>query len=74
MVYTQVDIDEVLSYSGLSIKEKEDELLRMDCSMYCHLGINSTEKEINEVAEVSLKIYTAAYKINPEVRLIVADS
>lgn len=74
MIYTQDNIDTILGYSEMSAKEKEDELLRMDCTMYCYLGIDSTEEEVNEVAAISLKIYTAVHKINPDARLIIGDS
>ncbi len=43
MVYTTTDIDKVLSYKTWSNKRKSDELLRMDCNMYCNLGSDSTK-------------------------------
>lgn len=59
MVYTTTDIDKVLSYKTWSNKRKSDELLRMDCNMYCNLGLDSTKSERTAVRVVSRKIYSA---------------
>ncbi len=64
MVYTQNEIDKVLAYKTWSDQKKQDQLLKMDCSMYCHLGIDSNKKEREEVTKVSRKIYTAIKSIN----------
>jgi hypothetical protein len=64
MVFTQNEIDRVLGYKSWSNKRKEDKLLRMDCSMYCHLGTDSNKKEREEVTKASRKIYTAIKSIN----------
>jgi len=64
MVYTTSDIDKVLSYKTWNNKKKEDELLRMDCSMYCNLGSDSTQAEKYEVKKVSRKIYLAIKTFN----------
>ena len=64
MVYTTNDIDKVLGYKTWSNKKKEDELLRMDCSMYCNLGSDSTQAEKYEVKKVSRKIYLAIKTFN----------
>jgi|TARA_R100000935_G_C2826867_1_gene162814 hypothetical protein len=65
MTYNQFKIDQVIN-SNMTIKEKEDELLRMDSQMYCYMGSESTEEQRMAVAASSLKIYTAINEINPE--------
>jgi hypothetical protein len=64
MVYTITDIDKVLGYKTWSDKKKQDELLRMDCNMYCNIGIDSTKAEKLEVRKVSRRIYTAIKTID----------
>ena len=49
MVFTTSDIDKVLSYKTWNTKKKVDELLRMDCSMYCNLGSDSSKSDKGEV-------------------------
>jgi hypothetical protein len=65
MTYNQFKIDQVIN-SNMTIKEKEDELLRMDSQMYCYMGTDSTEEERSAVAAASLNIYTAINVLNPE--------
>ncbi len=64
MVYTTNDIEKILGYKTWSVKRKQDELLRMDCNMYCHVGLDSSKAEKEEVRKVSRKIYTAIKSIN----------
>ena len=64
MVYNQEAIDKVIGYKSWTEKRKQDRLLEMDCSMYAHLGIDSTKKEREEVKKASRKIYTAIKSIN----------
>lgn len=42
----------------LSIKERTDLLLKMDCDLYTNLGTDSSKKEKEEVKEISKFIYT----------------
>lgn len=42
---------------NLSIKERTDKLLEMDCNAYTNLGIDSTKKEREEVKRNSRYIY-----------------
>tara|TARA_R100000935_G_C2831725_1_gene165484 strand:+ start:1031 stop:1279 length:249 start_codon:yes stop_codon:yes gene_type:complete len=65
MVFTIKDIDKVLSYKTWSNRKKEDELLKVDCTMYCNLGKDSTRNEKLEVRKASRKIYLAIKQINP---------
>lgn len=64
MVYTTSDIAKVLNYKTWSAEKKQDELLRMDCNMYCHIGTDSTKAEKSEVRKTSRKIYLAIKTIN----------
>lgn len=64
MVYTTTDIDKVLGYKTWSNRRKQDELLRMDCNMYCNVGSDSTKAEKLEVRKISRKIYTAIKTID----------
>ena len=59
MAYTTDDIDKILSFKTWSDKRKMDELLRMDCALYCSLGKESTTSERDEVKKKSRKIYKA---------------
>jgi hypothetical protein len=38
MEYTINDIEKIIEFKSWSNKEKEDELLRIDCAMYTYLG------------------------------------
>ena len=64
MVYNQEEIDKILGYKSLSVRNKTDRLLRIDCSMYAHLGTDSSKKERDEVKKASRKIYTVIKSIN----------
>lgn len=41
----------------LSIKQRTDALLKLDCNMYTNLGVDSTKKEKQEVKKNSKHIY-----------------
>jgi hypothetical protein len=49
-----------------SIKERTDELLKLDCDMYTNLGIDSTLQERQEVKKNSKDIYSCIRGINEE--------
>lgn len=66
MEYTYEDIEKVLNFSTWSDKKKIDELFRIDCYMYTNLGIDSTQKERDEVEKKSRYIYRAIKKIDPK--------
>jgi hypothetical protein len=57
MDYNKENLDELMSAESLTTKQKLDELLRIDCSMYTNLGTESTNKESNAVKVLSRKIY-----------------
>ncbi len=64
MGYTPQDITKILDFTTWSNKKKIDELLRIDASMYCHLGTDSTAAERAEVKRNSQNIYRAIKKID----------
>ena len=66
MDYTVSDIEKVIDFTSWSNKRKIDELLKIDCNMYCNQGIDSTVKEKAETRVNSRKIYTLIKKVNPE--------
>lgn len=66
MAYTIADIDKIPEFKTWSDREKIDELLRIDCSMYAHLGTDSTQKERDRVKVDSKRIYRLIKKIDPE--------
>ena len=39
----------ILEFKSWSNKEKEDELLRIDCAMYTYLGTDSTKQDREQV-------------------------
>jgi hypothetical protein len=64
MEYTSDDIQRAISKKGWSIKQKTDELLRMDCCMYAYLGSDSKRSEIEETRRSSKRIYKAIKEID----------
>ncbi len=66
MVYTANDIEKILEFSSWTTKQKQDELLRIDCAMYTNLGSDSLRSEVEDVRRESKKIYKAIRSINPE--------
>ena len=66
MVYTTKDIDKVLGFTTWTDKQKLDELLRMDCALYCNLGTDSTKTEREAVKRESRKIYKAIKTFDPQ--------
>jgi len=66
MEYTYEDVEKVINFSSWSDKKKIDELFRIDCYMYTNLGIDSTQKERDEVEKKSRYIYRAIKKIDPQ--------
>ena len=66
MEYTINDIEKILEFKSWSNKEKEDELLRIDCAMYTYLGTDSTKQDREQVKKNSRIIYRALKNINPQ--------
>tara|TARA_R110002020_G_scaffold7599_1_gene31802 strand:- start:1285 stop:1527 length:243 start_codon:yes stop_codon:yes gene_type:complete len=65
--YNFKDIEKIEKFSSWSQKQKLDELLRIDCSLYAHLGIDSTQTDREEVKKKSKKIYKTIKNLNPTV-------
>ncbi|MHA2219119.1 MAG: hypothetical protein ACXACY_24640 [Candidatus Hodarchaeales archaeon] len=67
MSYKYEDIDKILDFKSWSNKRKIDELLRIDCTMYTNLGIDSNKTEREDTKKRSRAIYRAISKIDKEV-------
>jgi hypothetical protein len=65
MEYTLDGIEKILNFKTWSDKKKVDELLRIDCWLYCNLGMDSSKQEKLEVRKKSRVIYVKIKKINP---------
>ena len=49
MRYKYEDIEKFMEFKTWTNKDKIDKLLEIDCSLYAHLGIDSTKAEKEEV-------------------------
>lgn len=67
MSYKYEDIDKILDFKSWSNRRKIDELLRIDCTMYTNLGIDSNKTERENTKKRSRAIYRAISKIDKEV-------
>jgi len=59
MAYTVNDIEKILDFSTWPTRKKIDELLRIDCDLYCNLGKESTKSDREVVKKKSKQIYRA---------------
>jgi hypothetical protein len=66
MRYTYKNIQEFMNYKTWSNKKKIDTLLEIDCSLYAHLGTDSSKAEKEEVKRKSIEIYRTIKKIDKE--------
>jgi hypothetical protein len=66
MKYNINDIEKIVDFTTWSDKQKEDELLRIDASLYCNLGTDSTKSDRESVRKESKKIYRCLQKVNPQ--------
>ena len=66
MGYTIDDVDKIVRFTTWSDKQKMDELLRMDCSLYCSLGTDSTKADRDAVRKDSRRIYKAIKTFDPQ--------
>ena len=64
MEYTINDIEKIVDFKTWSVKQKVDELLRLDCKQYTNLGIDSTKTVRNDVKKTSRKIYRLIKKVD----------
>ena len=60
------EIDNIAEAMHLTDRQKLDELLRMDASMYVNLGMESTKEERSEVKGRSRLIYRTIKAIDME--------
>jgi hypothetical protein len=67
-------IDSVLSNEKLSDKQKKDRLYEMDCILYTNLGLDSTQKEFNQVKSNSRLIYKGIREIDKEEGTLLLNS
>lgn len=66
MKYKFDDIKKFMEFKTWTDKQKIDELLRIDCSLYAHLGKDSTRNEKDEVKRKSLEIYRTIKTLNKD--------
>ena len=57
MRYTYKNIEEITGFKSWTNKRKIDTLLEIDCSLYAHLGTDSSKAEKEEVKRKSIEIY-----------------
>jgi hypothetical protein len=66
MVYSIRDVDEITGLMSWTLREKTDELLRIDASLYANLGAEHDREDRLSVKNSSIRIYKAIKKIDPE--------
>lgn len=64
--YEFKDIEKIEQFSSWSTKQKIDELLRIDSTLYAHLGIDSTKGDKELVRKQSRSIYRIIKNINSQ--------
>ena len=57
-------VEKIVDFKTWSVKQKVDELLRLDCKQYTNLGIDSTKTERDDVKKTSRKIYRLIKKVD----------
>jgi hypothetical protein len=62
MVYSIRDVDEITGLMSWTLREKTDELLRIDASLYANLGAEHDREDRLSVKNSSIRIY----KVDPE--------
>ena len=66
MRYKYEDIKDFMKFKTWTNKDKINTLLEIDCSLYAHLGTDSTKAEKEEVKRKSVEIYRTIKKIDKE--------
>ena len=66
MRYKYEDIKNFMKFKTWTNKDKINKLLEIDCSLYAHLGTDSTKAEKEEVKRKSVEIYRTIKKIDKE--------
>ena len=57
MRYKYEEIEKFMEFKTWTDKQKINKLLEIDCSLYAHLGIDSTKEEKDDVKRKSKIIY-----------------
>ena len=57
MKYKYENIEDFTGFKSWTDKDKINTLLEIDCSLYAHLGTDSTKSEKEEVKRKSIEIY-----------------
>jgi len=66
--------DKIISDFNLTVKDRTDELLKLDAIQYTNLGLDSSKTEKNEVKANSKYIYKKIKDIDPETGKILITS
>ena len=66
MKYKYENIEEFTGFKSWTDKDKINTLLEIDCSLYAHLGTDSTKAEKEEVKRKSIEIYRTIKKIDKD--------
>jgi len=66
MAYTIDDVDKIAAFTTWTNKQKMDQLLKMDCTLYCTLGTDSTKADRDSVRKDSRRIYKAIKTFDPQ--------
>ena len=74
MDYNIEDTDKILGFASWSDKQKIDELLRIDCSLYAGLGMDSTKADKELVKRGSRKIYKAIKEIDNRLGKVLLEA
>ena len=63
MRYKYEEIEKFMEFKTWTDKQKIDKLLEIDCSLYAHLGTDSTKEEKDDVKRKSKIIYLSLIHI-----------
>ena len=74
MSYNFNDIEKIIEFTSWTDKEKKDELLRIDCSMYTYLGKDSSKQELERVKKNSRVIYRSIKKLDPNLSELLMNA
>ena len=66
--------DKIISDFNLTVKDRTDELLKLDAIQYTNLGLDSSKTEKKEVKANSKYIYKKIEEIDPESGKILITS
>ena len=66
--------DKIINDFNITVKDRTDELLKLDAIQYTNLGLDSSKTEKNEVKANSKYIYKKIKDIDPETGKILITS